>query len=371
MEEKRSPLATIMGIVAVLFAVAIIYLLYALSNVGPNLSPDVAALKSQVTELEARPQIDAAGMTKRLGALDAAVGAAKASIETVGKRVDGLAATPPVAQPAAVADLTPRLADLDGQVSALKQGIADLRTTISDLPKPDFGPVEAKIGDLDQRLNALSGTVSAIPRIDLGPLTAKVDALETRLKPVEAEADASKSPQRVAERQAAPTAVTAQAVLDALSAGRAFPREFKALQVLGADPVRLAPLQAVAEAGAPALSDLQADLGRLRDRIVAEGTPQASGSYVDRIMSGAGRLVQVRPLGSVVGDTPAAIVARMDADIGADDFKAALAEWQALPEASRTASKALAERITLRLDAETAARSIAANAIAAMTAPKG
>ena len=87
-------------------------------------------------------------------------------------------------------------------------------------------------------------------------------------------------------------------------------------------------------------------------------------------MAGASGLVQVRPLGSVVGDTPAAMVARMNDDIGNDDLAAALSEWHKLPEASQSASKALADRVKLRLDAEQAAKAIAANAIEAMAATR-
>lgn len=85
-------------------------------------------------------------------------------------------------------------------------------------------------------------------------------------------------------------------------------------------------------------------------------------------MAGAATVVSVRPVGSVPGDAPSAIVARMDDELGRDELSSALADWQRLPDASRAVSKALAERIRLRQDAQGAARAIAEGAIKAMAA---
>ena len=104
----------------------------------------------------------------------------------------------------------------------------------------------------------------------------------------------------------------------------------------------------------------------LRDQVSAQGAPTPTGSYLDRLMSGAATMVQVRPLGSVVGDSPPAVLARMDDDLARDDLAAALDEWQKLPESTRTSGKGLAERIRLRQAAQASARAIGASAIQAM-----
>jgi hypothetical protein len=369
-------------VAVVIMAGAIIYLLYQYLG-GPDTSGQIAGLNSRLTALETRPGPDTSGLAKQAAAAQDAAAAAKAvasaaqaaaaktqsDLAELDKRVAALPAPQPAPPP--MPNLQPQVADLQQSVTELKKSVADLQASVAAVPRPDVNRIEARFGDLDARLGALQGTVSGIPHVDLGPLTGKVDALETRLKPIEAETQAAQSPERVAERRAAPVAVTAQAIVDAIAAGQAFPQEFRALQVLGTDPAKLAPLQVVAANGAPSLRDLRADLAELQGRIIGQGTPAPNGSYMDRMMAGASSLVQVRPLGSVVGDTPAAIVSRIDGEIAADDLPAALTDWQKLPEASRTASKSLAERIKLRLDAETAARTIAANAIAALAAPRG
>ncbi|MCW6509376.1 COG4223 family protein [Lichenifustis flavocetrariae] len=364
--EQGRPLVPALATVAFLVLLAaVIYLLYQVSNDRSQ----VADLQSRLAGLEARPSSDMTEISQRISTLESAQAQAHETLGSLSKRVDGFESTP--------FGTSAQLDKVEAQTGELKSAVAGVQSALAALPKPEtdridaqIGKIDVHLGEVDQRVSALQNTVSAIPRVDLGPLTSKVDALESRLKPVEAEVNSSKSPQRVAERQAAPMAVTAQAIVAAIETGQAFPQEFKALQVLGADPSKLAPLQTVAASGAPGLQDLQAELAGLRDRIVAKGASPPTGSYLDRIMSGASQLVQVRPLGSIAGDTPSAIVARMSDDIGHDDLSMALAELQKLPETSRTVANGLADRIRLRLEAENAAKAIAANAIGAM-APRG
>lgn len=364
--ETRSPWGALAALGFVVLAAGLLYLFYQLSSLPPDTSAAVADLRTRLAAVEARPATGAAGLGDRLTKVEGAVNDVRAGVDALGKRVDTM-----TAEAASQPNTGAQVAELQTAVADLKTDIAGVKSNVASLPRPDVGRIETRIGDMDQRLAGLQTAVSGIPHIDLGPLTGKVDALESRLKPIEAEAEATRSPEQVAQRRAAPVAVTAQAISGAIDAGQAFPQEFHALQALGADPAKLAALQAVADNGAPSLRDLQAGLAEARDRIVTQGAAPASGSYMDRLVAGASNLVQVRPLGSVVGDTPAAVVARINEAIGNDDLAAALAEWHKLPESSQSAAKALAERIKLRLDAEQAARDIAANAIGAMASPRG
>ncbi|WP_244423452.1 hypothetical protein [Nitratireductor aquibiodomus] len=52
-------------------------------------------------------------------------------------------------------------------------------------------------------------------------------------------------------------------------------------------------------------------------------------------MASARSLVVVRPVGSVEGDGPDAIAARMEAAVVANDYEKALAEYETLPEAGK------------------------------------
>ncbi len=62
---------------------------------------------------------------------------------------------------------------------------------------------------------------------------------------------------------------------------------------------------------------------------------QADQGVTDRLLSSAMRLVKIRPVGEAPGDTPEAIVARMEERVKNGNLAAAVSEWNALPEASK------------------------------------
>lgn len=350
----------------VILAAGILYLFYQLSSLPPDNSAAVTDLRSRLAAIESRPATDGAGLAGRVAKLETSSGQETANLAELGKRIDALAAELSVQSGTAA-----QIKDLQSGLSSLKADIAEVKTTVAALPRPDIGKLDTRLNDLDQRLGTLQAAVSTIPHIDLGPVTDKVDAIETRLKPIEAVTAEAQTPQQVAVRRAAPMALTAEAISDAIRGGQPFPKALEALRSLGVDPAELAPLAPVADSGAPTLHDLQSRLAGQRDRIVTQGTTPTSGSYVDRLMAGASNLVQVRPVGAVLGDSPSAILSRMADEIGRDDLTAALADWHRLPDASQSASKDIADRIKLRLDAEQAAARIVSDAIAAMASPRG
>jgi hypothetical protein len=76
----------------------------------------------------------------------------------------------------------------------------------------------------------------------------------------------------------------------------------------------LAPLEANANSGVPSRAALAAEAPEVASRIVAATTRQAGdggGGIIDNLMASARSLVVVRPVGSVEGDGPDAIAARM------------------------------------------------------------
>ena len=352
---ERQPSALIpalLGLAVLLLFGAVLYLYSALPDPSRTtaMETELGSLRKQVAGLAERPQADLSGLTGRIDGTEADLKGMKAAAAALQSRIDAL----PTAPPAPNTDWKGPLDDLASKVAAAAQADKEAQQR------------NAALGD---KLVAVDAQASA--------LKTSVENLDKRVAPIEAERVASKSADRVtearqngsaAETRAAPLAVTAQAVLRAVDAGQPFAADLAVLKTLGADPAALERLKDVADTGAPTTKDLRAALSTLRDQIVAEAAPAPSGSYMDRLMAGAATLVQVRPLGSVVGDAPAAVAARLDDDLARDDLAAALAEWQKLPEASRAAGKSLAERIRLRQSAQIAARTIGGDAIKAMAA---
>jgi hypothetical protein len=139
------------------------------------------------------------------------------------------------------------------------------------------------------------------------------------------------------------------------------------LQSLGTDEAKLGPLKAVAAKGAPTKAELVSGFAAVRDKLVAVAAPPPTGTVLDRMLASAQGFVKVRPAGASPGSDPDAVASRIDADLNAGSFRAALDEWLQLPDVSKTASADWADRLKARVAAEEAARSIASGAIAALS----
>ena len=69
-------------------------------------------------------------------------------------------------------------------------------------------------------------------------------------------------------------------------------------------------------------------------------------------MSSATSAIRVRPVGSIEGDTPEAIVARIENKLQNGDFKGAQIEWQSLPEKGQAAAADYKRKLDTRVTVE-------------------
>ncbi|WP_295808134.1 phage tail protein [uncultured Nitratireductor sp.] len=117
----------------------------------------------------------------------------------------------------------------------------------------------------------------------------------------------------------------------------------------------LAPLQANAASGVPSRATLAAEAPGAASRVVAAVGRQSNGGeggIIDNLMASARSLVVVRPVGSVEGDGPDAIAARMEAAVVANDYESALAEYESLPDAGKEAAADFAKDLRARQAAD-------------------
>ncbi|HEY8581085.1 MAG TPA: hypothetical protein VIL72_14450, partial [Beijerinckiaceae bacterium] len=105
-------------------------------------------------------------------------------------------------------------------------------------------------------------------------------------------------------------------------------------------------------------------------KLAPKAEPPAGASFLDRLRSSAAGLVQVRPVGEPSGETPADLVARIEAAVRRGAFADALRLWERLPETARADSAAWADRLRARLAAEDAARAIQSDAVARLARAK-
>lgn len=203
--------------------------------------------------------------------------------------------------------------------------------------------------------NALEGRIDAIGE-ELKTLRERLDSPknETRAEPVAG-----------GSSNEAATVVIAFALQKELAAGHPFVDEIAALQRSGADTAILATLEPMARTGAPTGAALLALFRPFEKKIRAE--ERAAGQdLAAHILHGASKLVRVRPTGEAQPDTPDGYLARIDAALLHDDFGAAAAAFEALPEADRAQAGEFAELLRKRAAADKAAYDLLHGAIAAL-----
>jgi hypothetical protein len=219
--------------------------------------------------------------------------------------------------------------------------------------------------------------------IDLGPIEARIAALEQKLASLEPALAAPKAALRAEpgqENAAAKHASRAQAIavvsgslLRRLDSGGPFSSELAALESLGVSQASLAPLRAVPGLTIINERQLAAQFSSIAPKIIAsESASQTNASegfleHVERDLKG---LVHIRRAGDAETGDVEGLVVRIENALVDNDLEAAFKVWQELPSAAKSTSETWGEAAKARLDALQAARSIEADAVAALGKPK-
>ena len=275
----------------------------------------VAALETRVAAIESRGAATAStvdDLTKRIGTLEAA---SKTADDRLGKAEAALAAKP------------------EGRIAKMDQVLDDLMGRIEK--------VEAAMG------SAAAGTPSA----GLSDLEARVVALETstagmaqRLAAVQARPAAS------TETEKAARALAIGSLRQAAAEAAPFADNLGMLEALGLDEKDIAALRPLAEKGAPPKAELAGSFPEVADRILAaSAAADPNAGFFDRLAGFARGLVIVRPTKPIAGDSPDAIVSRMQGAIDRGDLAKALAERNALANNAKAVSAAWAQGASDRL----------------------
>ncbi|MGH6798901.1 MAG: hypothetical protein ACREDI_11040, partial [Roseiarcus sp.] len=181
---------------------------------GPDINDRVSELNARAVELERKSEASAAALTAlqtRLTAAENNAGKAAASADSALSEAQKALAARPLA------------AATNGRQAAA----------------PELGPIEAKIGAFDQKIKALEAALA----------TPKVDA--------RAQQDREVAEQNARALAAAHSkGLVAASLVQLISRGEPFAIEVAALENLGVDPAKLAPLQAGAKSGVASVADL-------------------------------------------------------------------------------------------------------------------
>ena len=265
--------------------------------------------------------------------------------------------------------LGPERAGDDSRVATLSNDVAALKTRLSEQAAPvDLQPIEARLAALEQSAGSAS---EAAPSEASGKLEADVSRLTTELAALrEAVArtnDAvSSTESQLAERIAAAEekldapgdvsmarAVAASALKTAIDRGGPYLAELEAFASVAPDDPSVAGLREHAAVGVPSRSDLVRDFDGAADAILdAVHQPEGDQGIFNRLMASAASAIRVRPVGRIEGDTPEAIVARIENKLQNGDFKGAAIEWQALPEKGKAAAADYKNKLDARVRVE-------------------
>ncbi|MFQ5783968.1 MAG: COG4223 family protein [Alphaproteobacteria bacterium] len=307
-----------------------------------------------------------AALDERVNGLETAIARLRAdrSGEDLARRLDALAAR--------VETMTAALGRLD-TVDALAKKVAALERRLAGLgARLDAAPGETTDGTaLAARLDALEAALAergqspevAAVRTRLAELAARERALDERL--------AALGRRVAAPGGARPALVLAVGQLRAALRGSGpYAAELEALKGLaGGDAVFAAPLAALddrAAEGLPTLARLRARFKELAGAVVRAGYAPDQGSWADRTLARLARLVTVRRVGEVEGDSAEAIVARAETLLEARDLAAAVAEVEHLAGPPAEVAAAWLADARARLAADRALAAIETRVVATL-----
>jgi hypothetical protein len=286
------------------------------------------------------------------------------ALQAVSTRVSTLETRP------APADTGPRIDALDNKLSALEtaqngatERLDKVESAIAALPPPappvpqSLAATSKFLDELIQRVDALESTASSadVPVI-LGDRITKLETatavLSGRLDAVADQMQAlAARPESATDSEKAARAVAIGTLRQAAGRGGSFTADLAMVAALVDDSADLNELRPLAATGAPSTATLAAEFPNIANAILAASGPGENAGIFERLIARARGLVSIRPVGPIAGDSPAAVVSRMQAAVDKGDLAAALAERLALPAAEQAASAswagAAADRVAI------------------------
>ena len=245
------------------------------------------------------------------------------------------------------------------ELAALKSQVASLQQQIAQAPKGQTADTSA----LEQRLAALeSSTASG------GDASAKISQLETTVSTLQSEraAEDQKIASLTQRLDAAETkineprddvevarAIASAALKAAIDRGGPFLTELDTLSKVTPDDPAIQSLRPFANTGVPTRAELVRRFPDVANAMLTALRPtDPNEGIIDRLANSAMSLVKVRPVGNVDGEGDDAKIARMEDKLQNGDLKGAALEWDALPEAAKTASADYKKSLDARIQVE-------------------
>ncbi|CAD7023161.1 membrane protein [Pseudorhizobium halotolerans] len=249
--------------------------------------------------------------------------------------------------------------DSSADIQALRQEVEALRQAPASAPAPDpeitsrLDALETAVAQraddsgIEERLASLEQQLQSVQSASQGTASensARLDELQGRLDTAEAKLN------EPGAEEAAARAIAAAALKAAIDRGGAFAGELETFAAVSPDPQVADQLRPYAEDGVPTHAQLVERFASAREAILdAVSTPQEDQGITSRLMSSALSVVKVRRTGDTQGDSPEAIVSRMENALQSGDLSAAATEWNALPQEAKDASGDFKQALDARI----------------------
>ncbi|WP_332812672.1 COG4223 family protein, partial [Sphingomonas sp.] len=252
---------------------------------------------------------------------------------------------------------------LDATIAQLDGGLNEVRQSIAALPAAaapvDLTPLETQLKSLEDRVTAIGAGASSadatalaqtISTIEAGiaELRTQLTALDQRVGTTDSAITSLKD-----EVAATQTAISTQnqtiggadigpavrlplvvsGLESAIGNGRPFAAELAGLKALLPDLAVPGEIEAAATEGLPRPDAVVARFTAEVPNVLAGRAAVSSGDMGEDALEWMKGLLALRPVGEVPGDTPEAIVSRLEAAVGRHDFKAAAELLAQLPPA--------------------------------------
>ena len=298
---------------------------------------DIAAMKGEIAAItksenggEAAARVK--GLSDALDQVKTDVAALKSSAASGGGADADLAA------------LSDKVQSIEAAVGALGKG--------ADTTQADLGPLTEKLTALDALVKSAGGATAA--------QQGRLGALEQSVSQLSAKVEVQAAQPKIA------LSIAASALKAALDRGAPFAAELETFAAIAPNAQQIAALHAHANKGVATRAAITAEADAAATAMVAADVPvDENAGLLQNLLSSAGSLVKVRPIGAVEGKGVPETVARLEADVRQGDYAKALAEYETLPEAAKAAGAAFAEKLKARLEAEAQVDALIADAMKA------
>ena len=262
----------------------------------------------------------------------------KAQQESLDQRITEVAQAGGEAR-AALAD---RISALDARTEGLAR--TDDEAIVSLITRVDA--LEREIQALDTGGETARAEQIATVRDRLAGLEESIGTLRASLEEVRAQTQAN-----VAAARASALAVALNNLQRRVDSGAPYTAELQAVRDLSAEPLEADVLTAAAEDGVPTLGELRQSFPEYANNALEAVGATGDDSLSGQIVESARSVVNVRPVGEIEGDSPSAIIARMENRLTAGDLPGVVGQSDQLSGEAAVQLVPWIERVKTRINA--------------------